>query len=124
MERDAFLDRLRARLADPAPPAVAHPPGPPPAAVPPVRFKPDPRPREERFAEALARVRARLVTAEELPGALSELDVRTAVVSDDRVPIPADIERVPPERAPEADAGVTVAIAACAATGTVVVAAG
>jgi L-lactate utilization protein LutC len=120
MQREAFLDRLRARLADPAPPAVAHPPGPPPAQVPHVRFKPDPRPREERFAAALARLRARLVTVEDLPSALEELDVRTAVVTDERVPILAQIERLEPERAPEADAGVTVAVAACAATGTVV----
>jgi L-lactate utilization protein LutC len=123
MEREAFIARLRARLADPAPPAVAHPPGPPPAEVPPVRFAADARPREERFAAALARVQARLVTAEDLPAVLGELEVRTAVVADERVPLPDGIERLPAERAPDADAGVTVAVAACATTGTVVAAA-
>jgi L-lactate utilization protein LutC len=117
------MARLRARLADPAPPAVAHPPQPAPAAVPPVGFAPDPRPREERFAAALDMLRARLVSPEALPGAIAELDVRTAVVTDDRVPLPAEIERLPFERAAEADAGVTVALAACATTGTVLVAA-
>jgi L-lactate utilization protein LutC len=115
--------RLRARLADPAPPAVAHPPGPPPADVPAVRFAADERPREERFAAALARERARMVHVEDLPDVLRELEVRTAVVTDDRVPLPDGIERLPADRAPDADAGVTVAVAACATTGTVIAAA-
>jgi L-lactate utilization protein LutC len=120
MEREAFLARLRTRLADPAPPAVAHPPGPPPSEPPPVRFVPDERPREERFAAALARERARLVGVEDLPAVLEELEVRTAVVTDDRVPLPDGIERLPADRAPDADAGVTVGVAACATTGTVI----
>ena len=122
MTRDAFLARLRARLADPAPPATAHPPGPPPADVPRVTWPPDERPLEERFAAALRAVRGRVATVEALPALLEELHVKTAVVLDERVALPPSIERLPPERAGEADAGVTGARAAAAATGTVVVA--
>ena len=122
MTREVFLERLRARLADPAPPATAHPPGPPPETVPRVTWPPDERSLEERFAAALAAVRGRVATVEELPALLAELEVRTAVVLDERIPLPPEIERLPPERAGDADAGVTAARAAAAATGTVVVA--
>jgi L-lactate utilization protein LutC len=121
MERDVFLGRLRERLEAAAPPATAHPPGPPPETVPRVTFPADERSLEERFGAALHAIRGRLVTIAELPGVLAELEVRTAVVTDERLPLDG-IERLPLERAEEADAGVTGAVAACAATGTVVVA--
>jgi L-lactate utilization protein LutC len=121
MERQVFLGRLQERLSAAAPPATAHPPGPPPAVVPRVTFPSDERSLEERFGAALAAIRGRLVTLEELPGVLEELEVRTAVVTDERLPLDG-IERLPLERAEKADAGVTGAVAACAATGTVVVA--
>jgi L-lactate dehydrogenase complex protein LldG len=120
--REAFLARLRERLAAPAPPATVHPPGPPPAQVPRVSWAPDDRPLEERFAAALAGVRGRVATLEELPAVLEALDVRTAVVLDERVPLPPGVERLPLERANDADAGFTGARAAAAATGTVVIA--
>jgi L-lactate utilization protein LutC len=121
MEREVFLGRLRERLSAAAPPATAHPPGPPPETVPRVTFPADGRSLEERFGAALAAIRGRLVRVEELPGVLEELEVRTAVVTDERLVL-ANIERLPLERAAEADAGFTAAIAACAATGTVVLA--
>ncbi len=123
MTRGAFLARLRERLADPAPPATVHPPAPPPPEVPRVTFPPDDRPLAERFGAALAATRGRLAAPDELPAILAELGVHTAVVTDDRVPLPEGIERLPLDRARDADAGVTAAVAACAATGTVVVAA-
>jgi L-lactate utilization protein LutC len=123
MERAAFLDGLRARLDAAAPLAGAHPPPPPPAEVPAVRWPADERPPEERFAESLAGVRARLVDAGTLPAALDELDVRTAVRTTDRLELPAGVEELAVERAREADAGVTAAVAACATTGTVFTAA-
>jgi L-lactate utilization protein LutC len=122
VNRDAFLAHLRSRLADPAPPATAHPPGPAPATVPRVTWPPDPRSLEERFATALQAVRGWVATPESLPALLQELDVHTAVVTDERVPLPPGIERLPLERASEADAGFTAARAACAVTGTVLVA--
>lgn len=122
MNRDLFLSRLAARLADPAPPGVAHPPAPPPATVPRVDYPPDPRSLEERFAAELDAVHGRVATLEELPALLEQLDVRTAVVLDERIPLPEGIERLPLERVAEADAGFTTARAACAVTGTVVVA--
>jgi L-lactate utilization protein LutB len=122
MNRDVFLSRLSQRLANAAPSAVVHPPGPPPAAVPRVEFAPDARALEERFADALIHMRGRVATREELPGVLEELEVRTAVVTDDAL-VPDFIERFPLERARDADAGFTRARAACAATGTVVLAA-
>src|SRR4051812_23638320 len=123
MERTEFLAGLCARL-DTAPPlAGAHPPPGPPLRVPVVRWAPDARPLEERFAAALAGVRARLVEAEDLPAALAELEVRTAVRTRDAVALPPEVEELPLERAGEADAGLTGAVAACAATGTVFTAA-
>jgi L-lactate utilization protein LutC len=122
MNREAFLARLASRLADPAPPGVAHPPAPPPAVVPRVDYPPDPRSLEERFAAELDAVRGRVATLDELPALLEELDVRTAVMTDERIPLPDGIERLALERAAEADAGFTTARAACAVTGTVVVA--
>jgi L-lactate utilization protein LutC len=122
MERQVFLGRLKQRLEAAAPPATAHPPGPPPAVVPRVTFPADERSLEERFGAALHAIRGRLVTLEELPGVLAELEVRTAVVTDERLPLGAGIERLPLEQAAVADAGVTAAVAACAATGTVVLA--
>jgi L-lactate utilization protein LutC len=122
VNRDAFLAHLRARLADAAPPATAHPPGPPPETVPRVTWPPDPRPREARFAAALETVRGQVATPDELPALLERLDVRTAVVTDERVPLPPGVERLSLERASEADAGFTAARAACAVTGTVVIA--
>jgi L-lactate dehydrogenase complex protein LldG len=120
VRREAFLGRLREAL-DAAPPlAGAHPPGAPPAAVPRVTWLADERPLAERFADALAGVRARLVDEDELPAALADLRVRTAVVTTDLVALPEAIERLPVEAAAQADAGVTAARAACAATGTVV----
>jgi L-lactate utilization protein LutC len=77
---------------------------------------------EERFAAALTGVRGRVATVEELPAVLAELDVRTAVVLDERVPLPPGVERLPLERANDADAGFTAARAAAATTGTVVIA--
>jgi L-lactate utilization protein LutC len=121
MNREAFLARLRDRLADPAPPATVHPPGPPPATVPRVAWPADARSLEERFAAALGAERGRVATLAELPALLEGLDVRTAVVTDERVPLPPGVERLPLERAGEADASFTAARAACAATGTVVV---
>jgi hypothetical protein len=121
MEREVFLGRLRERLETAAPPATAHPPGPAPETVPRIVFPPGPRSLEERFGAALLAIRGRLVTLEELPGVLEALEVRTAVVTDERLPLDG-IERLPLARAEEADAGVTGAVAACAATGTVVVA--
>jgi L-lactate utilization protein LutC len=122
MNREAFLGRLRSRLADPAPPGVAHPPAPPPATVPRVGYPPDPRSLEQRFAAELSAVRGRVATLEELPGQLEALEVRTAVTTDERIALPDGIERLPLERVAEADAGFTTARAACAVTGTVVVA--
>jgi L-lactate utilization protein LutC len=90
--------------------------------VPRVTFPPDERSLEVRFAEALAGIRGRLVDVADLAAALEQLDVRTAVVTDDRLPLDG-IERLPLERAADADAGVTGAVAACAVSGTVVVAA-
>ena len=122
MNRAAFLARLSTRLADPAPPGVAHPPAPPPAAVPRVDYPPDPRSLEARFADELAAVNGRVATLGELPALLEELEVRTAVMTDERIPLPDGVERLPLERAEHADAGFTTARAACAVTGTVVVA--
>jgi L-lactate utilization protein LutC len=122
MNREAFLARLSDRLAHAAPPATVHPPAPPPAEVPRVPFPPDERPLEARFAAALEAVHGRVTTPSELPAVLAELDVHTAVVTDDALPLPDGIERLPLDRAREADAGFTRARAACAATGTVVVA--
>jgi L-lactate utilization protein LutC len=99
-----------------------HPPAPPPDVVPRVTWPPDDRTPEQRFAAALAAVRGRVATAEELPALLAGYEVRTAVMTDERVPLPPGIERLPLERAEEADAGFTAARAACAATGTIVVA--
>jgi L-lactate utilization protein LutC len=122
VNRADFLARLASRLENPAPPGVAHPPAPPPATVPRVDYPPDPRSLEQRFADELAAVNGRVATLDELPALLEQLDVRTAVVLDERVPLPEGIERLPPERVAEADAGFTAAVAACAVTGTVVVA--
>jgi L-lactate dehydrogenase complex protein LldG len=120
VRREAFLGRLREAL-DAAPAlAGAHPPEPPPAAVPRVSWRADPASLEDRFARALESVRARLLAADELPAALAALEVRTAVVTTDLVTLPDAIERLPADRAAEADAGVTAARAACAATGTLV----
>jgi L-lactate utilization protein LutC len=121
VNRAAFLARLEERLAGAVPPGVAHPPGPPPAAVPRVTYPPDLRPLEERFAAALHAIHGQVATAEELPAVLEELEVRTAVATDDVLPLPPGIERLPLERAHEADAGFTTARAACAVTGTVLV---
>src|SRR5262249_3926482 len=74
------------------------------------------------FADALTHMRGRVATREELPALLKELEVRTAVVTDDTV-VPDGLERLPLELAGDADAGFTRARAACAATGTVVLAA-
>ena len=121
MNREAFLARLTERLATAAPPATAHPPQPPPASVPRPGFPRDERPLEARFGAALARIRGRLATVDELPALFAELEIRTAVVTDERLPLPP-VERLPLERARDADAGVTAAVAACAVTGTVVLA--
>jgi L-lactate dehydrogenase complex protein LldG len=67
-------------------------------------------------------MRGRVATREELPALLDGLEVRTAVVTDDTL-VPEGLERLPLERARDADAGFTRARAACAATGTVVLAA-
>src|SRR3954470_18926966 len=120
--REAFLARLASRLADPAPSGVAHPPAPPPETVPRGDYPPDSRSLEERFAAELDAVHGRVATPAELPALLAELDVRTAVMTDERIPLPDGIERLPLGRAEEADAGFTTARAACAVTGTVVVA--
>jgi hypothetical protein len=122
VNREDFLRRLSDRLAAAAPSAVVHPPGPPPDEVPRVGFPPDDRPLEERFADALVAMRGRVATREELPALLDGLEVRTAVVTDDTL-VPEGLERLPLERARDADAGFTRARAACAATGTVVLAA-
>ena len=123
MDRAEFLTGLRARL-DAAPPlAGAHPPATAPAVVPPVRFAPDPRSREERFAAALEAVRARLVAEDDLAEALAALEVRTAVRTTDLLALPPDVDELPAGGAREADAGVTAGLAACAATGTVFTAA-
>ena len=122
MEREAFLGRLEARLAAAEKPATAHPPKAPSGTVPRPEFAHDERSLQIRFGEALARVRGRLATPEELPGIFEELEIRTVVVTDERLPLPEGVERLPLDRAREADAGVTAAVAACAVTGTVVVA--
>jgi L-lactate utilization protein LutC len=122
VRREEFLGRLERRLAAAAPSAVVHPPGPAPDEVPRVGFPPDERSLEERFADALVHMRGRVATREELPGVLAELEVRTAVVTDEAL-VPEGIERLPLEQARDADAGFTRARAACAATGTVVLAA-
>jgi L-lactate utilization protein LutC len=87
-----------------------------------VPFPPDERGLEARFAAALEAVHGRVATPSSLPEVLAELDVHTAVATGDALPLPAGIERLPLDRAREADAGFTRARAACAATGTVVVA--
>jgi L-lactate utilization protein LutC len=120
VNRDAFLARLQARLDAAVPPATVHPPKPPPATVPRVTWPDDPRSLEERFAESLAAVRGQVATAEELDELLR--DARTAVVTEERLAIPAHLRRLPLDRVEEADVGFTVARAACATTGTVVVA--
>jgi len=122
MDREVFLARLQDRLDHAVAPGTAHPPKPAPDVVPRVDYPPDSRPLEERFGEALEAVRGRVATLDELPGLLEELEVRTAVATDDAIPLPPGIERLPLERAHEADAGFTRARAACAVTGTVVVA--
>ncbi len=122
MEREAFLGRLEARLAAAEKPATAHPPKAPSGTVPSPEFAHDERSLQIRFGEALERVRGRLATPEELPGIFEELEIRTVVVTDERLPLPEGVERLPLDRAREADAGVTAAVAACAVTGTVVVA--
>jgi hypothetical protein len=122
VNRDAFLARLEGRLAVAAEPATAHPPKPPPAEVPRPGFPRDDRPLEVRFGEALARIRGRLATREELPALFDDYEIRTVVVTDERLPLPDGLERLPLDRAADADAGVTAAVAACAATGTVVLA--
>jgi L-lactate utilization protein LutC len=122
VNREAFLGRLSARLAAAAPPATVHPPAPPPAEVPRVPFPPDERPLEARFAAALEAVHGRVATPSSLPEVLADLEVRTAVATADALPLPDGIERLPLDRAREADAGFTRARAACAATGTVIVA--
>lgn len=122
MERERFLDRLRANLATAPPRAGAHPPPPPPATVPRVVWHADPRPPAERFAAVLAALGGRAIAESELADALAELEVRSAVVATDALSLPDAIERLPPERVHEADAGVTSAVAACAVTGTVVLA--
>jgi L-lactate utilization protein LutC len=70
----------------------------------------------------LGRIRGRLATVEALPGIFEALEIRTVVVTDERLPLPEGVERLPLERARDADAGVTGAVAACAVTGTVVLA--
>jgi hypothetical protein len=122
VKREEFLGRLERRLAQAAPSAVVHPPGPAPDEVPRVGFPLDERALAERFADALVAMRGRVAAREELPGVLEELEVRTAVVTDEEL-VPVGIERLPLERARDADAGFTRARAACAATGTVVLAA-
>jgi LUD domain len=121
MEREVFLGRLGARLERAAAPATAHPPKPPPAIVPRPAFAPDERSLDERFGAALTAIRGRLARVEELPAVFAELEIRTVVVTDERLPLP-DVTRLPLERARDADAGVTAAVAACAVTGTVVLA--
>jgi L-lactate utilization protein LutC len=120
VNRDAFLARLQARLDAAVPPATVHPPKPPPATVPRVTWPDDPRSLEARFADSLRAVRGAVVTADELPGLLR--GATTAVVTEERLAIPGHLERLPLERVEEADVGFTVAAAACATTGTVVVA--
>jgi L-lactate utilization protein LutC len=122
VNREEFLGRLAERLADGAPPATVHPPAPPPAEVPRVPFPPDDRGLEARFAAALELVHGRVTTPSGLPDVLAELDVHTAVATADALPLPDGIEELPLDRARDADAGFTRARAACAATGTVVVA--
>jgi L-lactate utilization protein LutC len=122
VNREAFLGRLDERLAHAAPPAVNHPPAPPPAEVPRVGYPADERPLEARFAAALETFHGRVTTPSGLPDVLAELEVRTAVTTGEGVPLPEGIEELPLERAREADAGFTRARAACAATGTVVIA--
>jgi L-lactate utilization protein LutC len=123
MDRERFLAGLRERLAAAPAPSPLHPVAPVPHPVPRVDLRPDPRPLEERFVAAMAELSSRAVTVAELPQALADLGVRTAVVTTDRVPLPPEVEAVPLERVWEADAGVTCACGACAATGTVLVAA-
>ena len=123
MQREAFLGHLRQALAAAPPLATVHPPPPPPAAVPRVRWRRDERTLIERFDAALADVSARLVTLAELPAVLDELEVRSAVVTTEALALPAGIERLGPDRIADADAGVTHAVGACAATGTLVLAA-
>ena len=122
MERRALLGRLGDRLANAAPPATAHPSAPAPATVPRPAFPADGRSLEIRFGEALARIRGRVATVEELPALFAEYEIRTVVVTDERLPLPEAVERLPLDRAAVADAGVTAAVAACAVTGTVVLA--
>jgi hypothetical protein len=120
VNREAFLSRLQARLDDAVPPATVHPPKPPPATVPRVTWPDDARPLEARFAEALAAVRGLVATPGELPELLR--DSKSAVVTEERLAIPGHLERLPLDRVAEADVGFTLATAACATTGTVVVA--
>src|ERR671933_1745229 len=103
MNREAFLARLADRLAHAAPPATQHPPAPPPAEVPRVGFPPDERPLEARFAAALEAVHGRVTTPSGLPDVLAELDVHTAVATTGALALPDGIERLPLDRAPEAD---------------------
>jgi L-lactate utilization protein LutC len=123
VEREAFIEGLRRTLASAPALAGAHPPPDPPAAVPRVAWRPDSRPLEERFAESLAGVRGRLTDQSGLEEVLAELEVRTAVFTTDALELPESVQRLELDRAREADAGVTEALAACAATGTVVLSA-
>ena len=88
MKREAFLARLDARLAAAPAPATAHPPQPRPGTVPRPAFPRDERPLEARFADALGRIRGRLATVEALPGIFEALEIRTVVVTDERLPLP------------------------------------
>ena len=62
-------------------------------------FAHDERSLQIRFGEALARIRGRLATVEELPALFEEYEIRTVVVTDERLPLPEGVERLPLDRA-------------------------
>ncbi len=138
-DRALFLDRLRRRLAETAPPNVAHPlpDAPPPATV---RYATDLTDRVAAFTAAAETVGAtvRRVTADGLGDLLAEIveehGVARAVCTAEEAVAPAPallaeqgVTVTPfdgPQSAAAADLGVTGVAAAVAATGTCVVDAG
>jgi L-lactate dehydrogenase complex protein LldG len=142
-DRDAFLGRIRARQGPP-PVIGPHPPPPPPVVVPEVRYRAldgidhaDPAALRPAFVAAATRAAAVVHDGADLAAVVAavveEHGVRTAVVSaeseaeavgDLLAGLGVDVVAYDPVAGATADLGVTSAVAAIAATGSVVVDAG